>query len=149
MILAQQGALNVTVDPNGQLFVANTATTGSLYANNFNINGGILGLNITQGTSSSTPVVLANTATAMLHGDEAAATAAEAARVAFEVGAVSETKGGVFGPTPDQGNGTVAGGGLAWMITPRVQFDAGFDRRLGGTAPEWQANLGISVYFGH
>ena len=62
MILAQQGALNVTVDPNGQLYVANTATTGSLYANNFNINGGILGLNITQGTSSSTPVVQANTA---------------------------------------------------------------------------------------
>jgi len=50
---------------------------------------------------------------------------------------------------PDQGNGTVAGGGLAWMITPRVQFDAGFDRLLSGTAPEWQANLGISVYFGH
>ena len=62
VILAQAGALNVTVDPNGQLFVANTATTGSLYANNFNITGGILGLNITQGTSSSTPVVQANTA---------------------------------------------------------------------------------------
>ncbi|WP_254423943.1 transporter [Rhodanobacter sp. C03] len=50
---------------------------------------------------------------------------------------------------PDQGGGTVAGGGLAWMITPRVQFDAGFDRRLGGAAPEWQTNLGVSIYFGH
>ncbi len=63
IILAQAGSLNVTVDPNGQLFVANTATTGSLYANNFNINGGVLGLNITQGISSTTPVVQANTAT--------------------------------------------------------------------------------------
>ena len=51
--------------------------------------------------------------------------------------------------TPDQGSGTIAGGGLAWMITPRVQFDAGFDRRLSGAAPEWQANLGLSMYFGH
>ena len=51
--------------------------------------------------------------------------------------------------TPDQGSGTVAGAGLAWMITPRVQFDAGFDHRLGGTVPEWQTNLGISIYFGH
>ncbi|WP_254424420.1 transporter [Rhodanobacter sp. C05] len=50
---------------------------------------------------------------------------------------------------PDQGSGTVAGAGLAWMITPRVQFDAGFDRRLGGAAPEWQTNLGVSIYFGH
>jgi hypothetical protein len=50
---------------------------------------------------------------------------------------------------PDQGSGTVAGGGLAWMVGPRVQLDAGFDRRLGGAAPEWQANLGVSIYFGH
>lgn len=49
---------------------------------------------------------------------------------------------------PDQGSGVVAGGGLAWMITPRVQFDAGFDRRLSGTTPLWQANLGASIYFG-
>ncbi|MFZ0870163.1 MAG: transporter [Rhodanobacter sp.] len=50
---------------------------------------------------------------------------------------------------PDQGSGTVAGGGLAWMVSPRVQLDAGFDRRLDGAAPEWQANLGVSIYFGH
>lgn len=49
---------------------------------------------------------------------------------------------------PDQGSGTVAGAGLAWMITPRVQLDAGLDRRLGGAAPEWQTNLGVSIYFG-
>ncbi len=50
---------------------------------------------------------------------------------------------------PDQSGGTVAGAGLAWMITPRVQFDAGFDRRVGGAAPEWQTNLGVAIYFGH
>jgi hypothetical protein len=50
---------------------------------------------------------------------------------------------------PGQGSGTFAGAGLAWMITPRVQFDAGFDRRLGGVAPEWQSNLGVAIYFGH
>jgi hypothetical protein len=50
---------------------------------------------------------------------------------------------------PDQGSGTVAGGGLAWMASSRVQFDIGFDRRLSGAAPEWQANLGVSIYFGH
>ena len=60
VILAQAGALNVTVDPNGQLFVANTSATGSLFANRFDINGGVLGLSISQGTSSSTPVVQAS-----------------------------------------------------------------------------------------
>jgi len=50
---------------------------------------------------------------------------------------------------PALGSGAVAGAGLAWMITPRVQLDAGFDRRLGGAAPEWQSNLGVSIYFGH
>lgn len=49
---------------------------------------------------------------------------------------------------PGQGRGTLAGTGLAWMITPRVQLDAGFDHRLGGAVPQWQANLGASVYFG-
>ena len=50
---------------------------------------------------------------------------------------------------PDQGDGTIAGAGLAWMITPRVQLDTGFDRRLDGAAPEWQTNLGLAIYFGH
>lgn len=48
----------------------------------------------------------------------------------------------------DQGNGSVAGAGLTWMITPRMQIDAGFDHRLSGTASRWQANLGASIYFG-
>ncbi|HEV2680907.1 MAG TPA: transporter [Rhodanobacter sp.] len=51
--------------------------------------------------------------------------------------------------TPNQGNGTVAGAGLAWLVTPRLQLDAGFDRRLGGTAAQWQGNLGVAYYFGH
>lgn len=51
--------------------------------------------------------------------------------------------------TPGQGNGTFAGAGLAWMITPRAQLDAGFDRRLDGAAPDWQTNLGVAIYFGH
>jgi hypothetical protein len=49
---------------------------------------------------------------------------------------------------PDQGDGTLAGAGLTWMISPRVQLDAGFDHRLGGVASQWQSNLGVSVYFG-
>lgn len=48
-----------------------------------------------------------------------------------------------------QASGIVAGAGLAWMVTPRVQLDAGFDHRLSGTASEWQTNLGVSIYFGH
>ncbi len=50
---------------------------------------------------------------------------------------------------PDQGSGSVAGAGLTWLASPRVQIDAGFDHRLSGTASEWQTNLGVSVYFGH
>ncbi|WP_158885319.1 transporter [Rhodanobacter sp. L36] len=50
--------------------------------------------------------------------------------------------------SPDQGHGTVAGGGLTWMASPRVQLDAGLDHRLSGNASEWQTNLGVSVYFG-
>lgn len=49
---------------------------------------------------------------------------------------------------PDQGSGSVAGAGLTWQATPRLQLDAGFDRRLGGAAPAWQGNLGLSFYFG-
>lgn len=49
---------------------------------------------------------------------------------------------------PRRGHGSLAGVGLAWLITPRIQLDAGFDRRLGGAAPQWQADLGASIYFG-
>lgn len=50
--------------------------------------------------------------------------------------------------SPGQGSGSVAGAGLQWMVTPRVQLDAGFDHRLDGAANEWQSNLGVSIYFG-
>ena len=60
VILSGAGGVNVTVDPNGQLYVANTSVTGPLYANKFDVNGGVLGLSISQGTSSTTPVVQAS-----------------------------------------------------------------------------------------
>lgn len=44
--------------------------------------------------------------------------------------------------------GQLAGAGLAWMATPRLQLDAGFNHRLAGSASRWQANLGVSYYFG-
>jgi hypothetical protein len=46
------------------------------------------------------------------------------------------------------GHGSRAGAGLAWMLTPRVQLDASMRHRLSGAAPEWEAGLGVSVYFG-
>jgi hypothetical protein len=48
----------------------------------------------------------------------------------------------------DQGSGSVAGGGLTWMASPRVQLDAGLDHHLSGNTSEWMTNLGVSVYFG-
>lgn len=46
------------------------------------------------------------------------------------------------------GSGGMAGAGLAWMATPRVQLDASARHRLAGTVNDWEAGLGISVYFG-
>jgi hypothetical protein len=62
-IISSPGALDVTVAENGTLFVANVPTTasGSLNANNFDVNGGTLGLTISQNTNSTTPVVKAQT----------------------------------------------------------------------------------------
>ena len=62
VISAGVGALNVQVDSNGQLFVANTTT--SLQAGSFNVNtNGVLGLSIAQANVNSlTPVVQANSA---------------------------------------------------------------------------------------
>jgi hypothetical protein len=62
VILANNSALNVQVDNNGYLFVANTATTGSMKVATLDVNGGTLGLTIAQNTTSSTPVILADTA---------------------------------------------------------------------------------------
>jgi len=49
---------------------------------------------------------------------------------------------------PGEGSGSLAGAGVQWMVTPRVQLDAGFDHRLHGSANQWQGNLGVSIYFG-
>lgn len=49
----------------------------------------------------------------------------------------------------DAGDGTMAGAGLTWMATPRLQLDASFRHRLGGAADTWQAGFGVSMYFGH
>ena len=61
VVKASPGALAVTVDPNGVLFVANTSTTGSFNASTFDINGGTLGLTISQNTTATTPVIRATT----------------------------------------------------------------------------------------
>ncbi|MGH8190657.1 MAG: transporter [Rhodanobacteraceae bacterium] len=46
------------------------------------------------------------------------------------------------------GDGSMAGAGLAWAVTPRMQLDASFRHRLGGAADTWEAGFGVSVYFG-
>ena len=62
VIKSNPGALAVTVDTNGTLYVANTGgtgntSTGSLNARTFDVNGGTLGLTISQGSSGLTPVI--------------------------------------------------------------------------------------------
>jgi len=42
---------------------------------------------------------------------------------------------------------SVAGGGLTWMWTDRVQLDASVDAGLDDESPDLQAGLGISAYF--
>jgi hypothetical protein len=46
------------------------------------------------------------------------------------------------------GYGGVAGAGLSWQVTPRLQLDFGARRRIAGHADAWQGGLGVSVYFG-
>lgn len=46
------------------------------------------------------------------------------------------------------GYGGLAGAGLSWQVTPRVQFDLGARHRVVGRADTWQGGMGISVYFG-
>lgn len=41
----------------------------------------------------------------------------------------------------------VAGGGVTWMATPRVQLDASFLRGLDARSPDWQVGVGFSVFF--
>jgi len=40
-----------------------------------------------------------------------------------------------------------AGGGVTWMLTPRVQLDASFLRALDRATTDWQAGFGISICF--
>jgi len=61
VIKSNPGSLAVTVDNNGTLFVANSSATGSLNASTFDINGGTLGLTISQNTTATTPVIRATT----------------------------------------------------------------------------------------
>ena len=49
----------------------------------------------------------------------------------------------------DSHAGTLAGAGLAWQVSHRVQLDAGFRRRVSGPLPTWWAGLGASMFFGH
>lgn len=48
----------------------------------------------------------------------------------------------------DTGHGSMAGAGLAWQVTPRVQLDGSFRHRLAGHADTWEAGCGVSIYFG-
>lgn len=47
------------------------------------------------------------------------------------------------------GYGGLAGAGLSWQVTPRVQFDLGARHRVAGRADAWQGGMGVSVYFGN
>jgi hypothetical protein len=40
-----------------------------------------------------------------------------------------------------------AGGGVTWMLTPRVQLDASFLRALDRATTDWQGGLGVSICF--
>ena len=60
-ILSTAGGLDVAVDNNGQLFIANNQGIGSLNVNNLDVRGGVLGLSISQTTSNSLPVIRAQT----------------------------------------------------------------------------------------
>ena len=66
VIKSNPGSLAVTVDNNGILFIANTSATGSLNASTFDINGGTLGLTISQNTTATTPVIRATTEATIL-----------------------------------------------------------------------------------
>ncbi|MGH8126135.1 MAG: transporter [Rhodanobacteraceae bacterium] len=47
------------------------------------------------------------------------------------------------------GGGSMAGAGLSWQVTPRVQLDIGARHRLFGHADTWEGGLGFAVYFGN
>lgn len=41
----------------------------------------------------------------------------------------------------------VAGGGVTWMATARLQLDASFLRGLDDDSPDWQGGIGMALYF--
>lgn len=47
------------------------------------------------------------------------------------------------------GYGGLAGAGVSWQVTPRVQLDLGARHRVAGHADTWQGGMGVSVYFGN
>ncbi len=61
IIKSSPGALAVTVENNGTLFIGNTGNSGSLNASTFDVTGGTLGLTISQNTTATTPVIRAST----------------------------------------------------------------------------------------
>jgi Putative MetA-pathway of phenol degradation len=47
----------------------------------------------------------------------------------------------------DTPNISVAGGGLAWMVTPTMQLDLSMDFALTGRSPDYQGGFGVSKFF--
>jgi hypothetical protein len=41
----------------------------------------------------------------------------------------------------------VAGGGVTWMASPRLQLDVSFLRGLDRESPDWQGGIGLALYF--
>jgi hypothetical protein len=62
VILAGEGGLDVNLYNNGTLFIANTEVTGAVNAHDFNIQGGTLGLTLSQQSGGSVPLVAASDA---------------------------------------------------------------------------------------
>ena len=60
IVRANPGAVAVTIENNGTLFVANSNATGSLNAYTFGVTGGTLGLTVTQSTTATSPVIRAS-----------------------------------------------------------------------------------------
>jgi hypothetical protein len=46
-----------------------------------------------------------------------------------------------------QSDATIAGGGLAWMVSKNIQLDASLDAGVSRHAPDLQGGIGISIYF--
>ncbi len=109
VISSAAGGLDIQVDNNGQLYIANTQTSGSVNARNLNVGGGVLGLTISQNSSSTTPVVQASgaatiAATAQIglqfgsfisSGTTAASTSAPTKQVITLISAASLTDAGL------------------------------------------------------